>query len=116
MTAFTRRAGILAAAAGPLLAAGRADAAPAAATAPLRTRSLADLTSMLGVCMMTSTTGGVWGQHDTILTALRDLGASWYRTPFSYGNKAQITWCRELGANGFALNPIMGQPGQTATP
>ncbi|MEI2776321.1 MAG: hypothetical protein V9G19_10205 [Tetrasphaera sp.] len=116
MTAFTRRAGIQAAAtAGALLAGGRTSAALAAQPTPVRTRSLADLTGMLGVCMET-TGGGVWGEHAKILTALRELGATWFRSPFSAGNNNQAAWCRELGANGVKLNAMVVGPGQGATP
>ncbi|MEI2779602.1 MAG: hypothetical protein V9G19_27310 [Tetrasphaera sp.] len=114
MTAFPRRAGIKALAATPLITA--ATQRPAMA-APLRALAMNSLTSTLGVCMVTSTTVGPWGQRPQILQALSDLGATWYRTNLYTGNKRQISWLQELGANGHQLHALMGNPSQmTGTP
>lgn len=111
MTAFPRRTGFKALAAAPVLA---GVGHRTSMRSPMRTYSMTTLTSTLGVCMVTSTSTGVWGERTKILEALRDLGATWYRSNLYTGNKRQVAWIQELGANGRRLHALMGKPGQTA--
>ncbi|MEI2779553.1 MAG: hypothetical protein V9G19_27060 [Tetrasphaera sp.] len=77
-------------------------------------RPLDSLTRMLGVCCVTSSTDGVWGQHDRIKSALKTVGATWIRSGIFTGNKKQVEWLRQLNQAGIKLNAIMGDPEQKA--
>lgn len=77
-------------------------------------RSLDTLTRMLGVCTVTSTTSGVWGQRERIKWALKTVGASWIRCSIYTGNKRQVAWLQELSRAGVKLNAVMGDPEQKA--
>lgn len=80
-------------------------------------RPISALTGMLGVCMVTSTASGVWGQHDKILKVLKGVGASWIRSEIYAGNRGQITWLNQLAASGIRTNMIMQDPAmKNATP
>lgn len=80
-------------------------------------RPISALTGMLGVCTVTSTTSGPWGQHDRILWALKTIGASFIRSEIYAGNKGQVAWLNQLASNGVRTNMIMQDPAmKNATP
>ncbi len=80
-------------------------------------RPISALTGTLGVCTVTSTTSGIWGQHDKVLWVLKSVGASWIRSEIYAGNKGQVTWLNQLAANGVRTNMIMQDPAmKNATP
>ncbi len=118
MSASLRRrsflAGTAAVAAVPALAglAGPADAASLKfATQGRRAQNLAN---MMGVVTVTSTKQGVYGERSLVKSRLLELGARHLRNRVFTGNKGQIDFLRELGAAGFRLNALMGDPTNTA--
>ena len=81
-----------------------------------RGRSLSQLRSMFGVNVVTSTANGPYGQRETVLRALKDVGAAWIRSRIHTGNKGQVTFLNQLAANGIKTNGLIDLPGKRDTP
>lgn len=81
-----------------------------------RGRSLSQLRSMFGVNVVTSTANGPYGQRETVLRALKDVGAAWIRSRIHTGNKGQVTFLNQLAANGIKTNGLIDVPGKRDTP
>lgn len=81
-----------------------------------RGRSLSSLRNMFGVNVVTSTASGPYGQRETVLRALKDLGAVWIRSRIHTGNKGQVAFVNQLAANGIKTNGLIDLPGKRDTP
>lgn len=80
-------------------------------------RPLSVLANTMGVCTVTSTTSGLWGQRDKVMWVLKSVGAKWIRSEIYTGNKGQVAWLNQLAANGIRTNMIMQDPAmKNATP
>lgn len=112
---ISRRTSLFAGLAAPVVA-GRLRPVHLGAQYVSQGRSLSDLTNMLGVCTITSTTSGPYGNRPEILRALQELGATWIRSKIFTGNKRQVAWLNELAASGIKTNALVHGPGGKDSP